>query len=157
MSTKDIFIPKENSVQSPGNDFHWNLGANPVYAGRTAFYQGLFEPTGERSWVFNGSTGSTDEENFFGFLLMVPYIDNNVLEYTYKLGDGKDLHVSHIHSIPAPDGGIGFRTVDADDAELTIRLDPVNGTVQGDFNALFKSRGYRLFPQGTFKLTRDDQ
>jgi hypothetical protein len=88
---------------------------------------------------------------------MVPYIDDNVLEYTYKLGDGKDLHVSHMHSIPAPDGFIGFRSVDADDAELTIRLDPVKGTVQGDFNALFKSHGYRLFPQGTFKLIRDDQ
>ena len=155
MSTKDIFIPKENSVQSPGNDFHWSLGADPVYAGRTAFHRSLFEPTGERSWVFNGSTGSGDEENYFSFLLMVPYIDDNALEYTYKLGDGKGLHLSHAHSIPAPDGGIGFRTVDADDAELTIRLDPIKGTVQGDFNANFKT--YRLNPNGTFNLKRDDQ
>jgi hypothetical protein len=50
MSTKDIFIPKENSIQAPGNDFHWNLGADPVYAGRTAFYYSLFEPIGEESW-----------------------------------------------------------------------------------------------------------
>jgi hypothetical protein len=157
MSTKDIFIPKENSIQAPGNDFHWSLGADPIPAENTTFFRSLFEPTGEKSWVFDGSTGSGDEENFFSFLLMVPYIDDNVLEYTYKLGDGKGLHLSHSHSIPAPPGFTGFRTVDADDAELTITLDPIKGTVQGDFNAIFKSEGYRLKPNGTFKLTRDDQ
>jgi hypothetical protein len=155
MSAKDIFIPKEDRIQAAGNDFHWSFGGDPIYAESTSFHRALFQPTGEVSWVFSSSTGSIAEGNFFGFQLMVPYIDDSVLEYTYKLGDGKDLHVSHLHSIPTSPGYIGVKTVDADDAELTIRLDPVNGTVQGDFNALFKSDGYRLFPQGTFKLIRD--
>ncbi|WP_223511732.1 hypothetical protein [Pseudomonas sp. GL-B-19] len=155
MSTKDIFIPKANSIQAPGNDFHWNFGDDPKQAEHTTFYRSLFEPTGEESWVFDGSTGSGDEENLYSFLLMVPYIDDNVLENTYKLRDGQKLHVSHTYSIPAPPGFTGFRVVDADDAELTIHLDPIKGTVQGDFNAVFKT--HRMNPNGTFQLKRDDQ
>ncbi|WP_283183764.1 hypothetical protein [Pseudomonas svalbardensis] len=155
MSTKDIFIPKGNSIQAPGNDFHWNFGSEVTRAEKTLFFLHEFPPTGELSWVMSGITGTLDDENYFSFKVSVPYIDDTLLERTYKLGD--ELDVSHSHSIPAPPGFTGFRFVDADNAELTIRLDPIKGTVQGDFNAIFRSEGYRLNPNGTFKLTRDDQ
>jgi hypothetical protein len=155
MITRDFFIPKENTIQVPGDEFNWNFEGKPIYAKDTSFYRSLFEPTGEESWVFAGSIGLGDEENYFSFLLMVPYIDDNLLEQTYKLGDGQDLHLSHTHSIPAPPGFTGFRVVYADDAELTITLDPVKGIVEGDYNAKFKT--YRLSPNGTFNLKRDDQ
>lgn len=155
MNAHDIFIPKTNSIQAPVNKFRWTLGDKTTHAQNSFFYRSRFEPTGEESWVFSGSTGSGDEENFFSFLLMVPYLGDDRLERTYKLGDGHGLFFSHIHSIPAPPGFTGFRTVDPDDAELAIVLDPVEGTVQGDFNAVFKT--YRLNPTGTFKMTRDDQ
>lgn len=155
MSTKDIFIPKGNNIQAPENDFHWNFGSEVTRAEKTLFFLYEYPPTGELSWTISGSTGTFDEENYFGFGMSVPYIDDTLLERTYELSD--ELHFSHIHSIPALPGYIGYRVVDADNAELTIRLDPIKGTVQGDFNAIFKSEGYRLNPNGTFKLTRDDQ
>ncbi|RON43264.1 hypothetical protein BK666_19410 [Pseudomonas frederiksbergensis] len=155
MSAHAIFIPKTNSIQAPANKFNWTLGSKTTYAQNSFFYRSLFEPTGEASWVFSGSTGSGDEENFFSFLLMVPYLGDDRLERTYKLGDGQGLFFSHTHSIPAPPGFTGFQTVDPDDAELAIVMDPVEGTVTGDFNAKFKT--YRLSPIGTFKMTRDDQ
>ncbi|MFJ7106665.1 hypothetical protein ACIQU2_03375 [Pseudomonas sp. NPDC098740] len=155
MSSRDMFIPQKKKIQAEGNQFLWHFNDPNTVAESTSFHKGYFPPTGEYSWGFSGSTGSGDEENFFSFLIMVPYLGEDVLEYTYKLGDGKDLHFSHTHSIPAPPGFTGFRVVDADDAELSIRLDPIKGTVQGDFNATFKT--YRLNPNGTFKLKRDDQ
>lgn len=155
MSSRDIFIPKGDRIQAMGNDFQWSLGGNLSKATATAFYRSLFQPTGEESWIFSGSTGSADEENYFSFLLSVPYLGDEVLERTYKLGDGHGLHFSHSHSIPAPPGFTGFRTVNPDDAELSIVLDPIKGTVQGDFNARFKT--YRLNPNGTFKMIRADQ
>lgn len=157
MSAKCIFITKQNSFQPATNDFHWSFGAELINAQHSSFDYSVFPPTGEESWVFAGSTGSLDEENYFSFLLSVPYLDEDLMEYTYKLNDGKGLHVAHIHSIPAPPGFTGFATVDADDAELTIRLDRTTSTVTGDFTATFKSEGYRLWPNGTFKLTRTDQ
>jgi hypothetical protein len=155
MNAKEFFIPEENKIQVPGDDFNWSFAGEPVCAQQTIFYRSLFEPTGEESWVFSGSIGSGDEMNYFSFLLLVPYIDDNLLEQTYKLGDGQDMHASHTHSIPAPPGFNGFRVVYADDAELTITLDPVKGTVKGDYNAIFKTD--RLNPSGTFNLKRDDQ
>ncbi|MFJ2537259.1 MULTISPECIES: hypothetical protein [unclassified Pseudomonas] len=157
MSAKCIFIPKQNSVQPATHDFHWSFNAGPIYAQDSSFHYSVFPPTGKESWVFSGSTGTGEEENYFALLLSVPYLDEDLMEYTYKLNDGQGLHVSHIHSIPAPPGFTGFATVDADDAELTIRLDRKTGTVTGNFTATFKSAGYRLKPDGTFKLTRTDQ
>jgi hypothetical protein len=153
MSTKDIFIPKRDHIQSSENLFHWNFGAEPIKAESALFYKDRFEPTGEEGWVFSGSTGTAEEENLYSFLLMVPYLHVPLLERTYKLDDGQGLHVSHGYSIPAPPGFIGFRVVDADDAELTVRLDMIAGTVEGDFNANFKT--HRLNPNGTFKLKQD--
>lgn len=156
MSAARLFIPKQNMIQPAGNDFHWSLGAEPIHAGQSLFVYHRSEVTGDESWVFGGSNGSGQEQNFFAFHLTVPYLDTDLLECTYKLGDGQGLHVSHIHSIPAPPGFEGFQTVDADDAELTIRLDRTTGTVRGDFIATFKSEGYRLWPNGTFRLSRTD-
>ncbi|MBC8999995.1 hypothetical protein IAI51_26050 [Pseudomonas sp. N40(2020)] len=157
MSAKNLFIPSKNRILSAGNEFHWNLGDNEIAAESTMFYHHVFPPTGEESRVFTGLTGSSEAGDFFSFTLSVPYLDQDVMEYTYTLNDGQGLALSHGHSIPAPPGFEGVRFVDADDAQLTIRLDRTKGTVQGDFVATFKSNGYRLAPSGTFKLTRSDQ
>ena len=152
MSVQDIFIPKESNNQKSVDDFHWDYGQGPTYAERTFFRLALFGPN--KDWSFGGTIGSVEEENVFSYQFMVPYVDDTVLEQTYKLGESKDFHAKFMQSIGAPPGFTGFRLVDADDAELTIRLDPKEGTIQGDFNATYKFS--RLKPIGTFKLKKDE-
>ncbi|MBS4078100.1 hypothetical protein [Pseudomonas rustica] len=98
-----------------------------------------------------------EKETYFSFIFSVPYLNEDLTERTYKLGDGQGLSFSHSHSVPAPSGGTAFTSINADEAELTIRLDRTSGTVTGDYFATFKSRRYRLRPEGTFQLTRTDQ
>ncbi|WP_434707712.1 hypothetical protein J3P75_18125 [Pseudomonas sp. R1-1] len=156
MSIKTIFLPKEGSIKRTSDDFHWNYGKEPINAQDCSFYYSVFPPTGEKSWVIAGSTGKPVDGNFFAFLISVPYLDEDLMEYTYKLNDGQGLHFGHLHSVPAPPGFEGVTIVDADDAELTLRLDRKAGYVTGEFRALFKSHGYRLLPNGTFKMKRTD-
>ncbi|MFJ2364702.1 hypothetical protein ACIPIN_13580 [Pseudomonas sp. NPDC087697] len=151
MSRHAIFIPIDNYVQSPDNNFNWNFGGSIIEADRTLFMLHTFPGTGEREWLFTGLTGTPVQGNVFEFGIAVPYIDDDVMERTYTLEDG--LSFSHMHSIPILPGAVSF--VYADSAELTIRLDPINGTVQGDYKATFRT--HRLMPGGTFKLKRTDQ
>jgi hypothetical protein len=153
MSAQSVFIPKQKNIVATTEDFHWSLGSEPIYADSAAAYYSKFEVTGEESWVFSASIGSDEEENYFGFLLGVPYLDQDLMEYTYKLGADDRFYVSHSHWIPAPPGFSGVRVVKADNAELTIRLNRAKRTVTGDFIATFKSEGYRLAPSGHFELT----
>jgi len=155
MSNKTIFIPNKNNIKHTTDDFHWNYGSELINAQNCSFFHDIFPPTGEEHWVFAGSTGSAEKGDWFAFQLSVPYRDQDLMEYTYKLNDGLGMHCSHLHSIPAPPGYTGFTSVDADDAELTIRLDRKAGTVTGEFSAKFLSGRYRLNPNGNFKLTRN--
>lgn len=159
MSRHTILIPKEKSIQASENKVEWRFDTNPtVKAERAGFYLDVYPPTGERSWVFWGITGASDDENYFSYLMSVPYINDAPIDKTFKLKDG--LYFTHTYSSPAPPGFSGFTVVDADDAddaELTIKLDPAKGVVTGSFSADFKSYGYYPQPEGTFKLIRDDQ
>lgn len=155
MSVRDLYFPKQKSIQNPTNDFHWSLGAEPIYSDSTQFFYAKYPVTGEEFWVFSGGTGSVYEDNYFSFLFSVPYLDQDLLECTYKLGVADWMHVTHVHSHSVRPGTVGVRIVDADEAELTIRLDRTKGIVTGDFKATFKHI-YRLAPIGTFKMTRTD-
>ncbi|ROM71086.1 hypothetical protein BK653_04200 [Pseudomonas brassicacearum] len=150
MNTHTVFIPKDATPKLMENVLTWNLGGNPVVASRAYFYLHEYPPTGEKSWAFNGSTGSLQEENLFVFGFSVPYINEEVFDNSYTMDGG--LFFYHGHSIPAPEGFYGYTTVNADSAELTVRLDPVNETAKGNFTAIFKAPGYRMNPTGTFDL-----
>ncbi|MBD9610285.1 hypothetical protein IB245_02090 [Pseudomonas sp. PDM02] len=153
MSAFPIFFPDDHKSQAAGDDFHWRFTGAPIYAEFTLF-RAFLGGTGIDNWVFYGSTGSTDHGTFFALQFLVPYEGDDLLEKTYKIGDGQQLTVFHFHSVPpAPN----FTSILADKAELTIRLDPVKGTVHGDFNANFDREGYRMNPIGTFDLKRADQ
>jgi hypothetical protein len=153
MSAQSVFIPKQKNIVVPTEVFHWSYGAESIHAEDAVAYYSKFEGTGEESWVFSASIGSIEDENHLGYLLSVPYSDQDIIDRTYKLGDDDRFHVSHSHSIPAPPGFSGVRVVTADNAELTIRLNRAKRTVTGDFVATFKSDGYRLKPSGHFELT----
>jgi len=155
MNTQTVFIPKEKTPKLKENVFTWSLGGNTIVADKTLFYLHVFPPTGEKSWSFSGSTGAVEEENLFLFGFSVPYIDEEVFDHSYTLDGG--LHFYHGHSIPAPEGFYGYRTVTADSAELSVRLDPVKRTANGDFTAVFKTHGDRLNPRGTFNLSMYEQ
>ncbi|WP_072407847.1 hypothetical protein [Pseudomonas sp. NFACC04-2] len=155
MDTQTVFIPKEKTPTLKGNVFTWSLGENTIVADTTLFYLHFYLPTGEKSWAFSGSTGRLDEENLFLFGFSVPYIDDEVFDNSYTMEGG--LHFYHGHSIPAPEGFYGYRTVTADSAELSVRLDPVKGTAHGDFTAVFETLGDWLYPRGTFNLSRTDK
>ena len=153
MSAFPIIFPDDHKSQAAGNDFHWRFTGEPIYAESTLFTAFRGGP-GIDNWVFQGSTGKTEDGTFFALQFSVPYEGEDLLEKTYKIGDGQQLTVFHFHSVPpAPN----FTSTLAEKAELTIRLDPVKGTVHGDFNANFYSGGYRMNPVGTFDLKRADQ
>lgn len=145
-----------DNFEAEGNDFLWEIDSVSTKAQRTLFYKSSIPP--EYSWIFYGSVGSVDTENLFGFMLAVPYIDDNYLERTYTLAKG--LYCDHRHSIKK--GGLkGWRVIPAGDAKLSINLDPVKGTVKGEFEATFtktKTGGTpeQIKTKGTVDLKRDD-
>ena len=150
MNTATVFIPTRNSGKRLRHSFHWTVD-NHLTKAHACFFH-LTEPPFEEYWHFIGSTGTLEEHGkYFSFNLAVPYIGKDLLERTYTLDDG--LLFYHVYSVTYPDF-IELRTVAADYAETTIRLDPKAGTVQGDFNAKFKNHPDL---HGTFQLKRNDQ
>ncbi|MGN8141916.1 hypothetical protein ACTJK3_13540 [Pseudomonas sp. 22105] len=151
MSSHTIFVPKSNSTAIPANEFYWTFGSNPeVTAERSLFYLFTYLPTGEQFWSILGAIGSISSGNYFAYNMSFPYIDGAPLKATYTLKD--KLSFSHGSSIPAPEGFEGWRVVKADEATLTIDLDPAKGTAVGTFEAKFKSHGFRTQPIGHFNL-----
>lgn len=151
MSSLTIFVPRSHSPTILANQFHWKFGSNPeVAAERSLFYLHEYPPTGELSWSISGSTGSISGGDYFAYSMSFPYINDAPLKATYTLKD--KLSFRHSHSIPAPDGFDGWSVVDADEATLTIDLDPAKGIAVGTFEAKFKSHGYRTQPIGRFNL-----
>jgi hypothetical protein len=149
MTTQMIFLPKKTAISD--DRFRWNLGDKPQTAEFSAFYQGDF--FGEFYWAISGGKGNFDDENFFSFDMVLPYKGDEALAGVYKLSDG--LTCSHLHWIPAPPGFEGMAKVDADSATLNIiKYDAESDIVEGTFEAVFKSHGYRLNPKGTFTMKR---
>jgi hypothetical protein len=148
--------PQINNLETEDNEFQWQIDSLSTEAQRTLFYKS--STTTNNSWRFYGSVGSVDSENLFGFMLAVPYINEDILEGTYTLATG--LHCDHRHSIKK--GGLkGWRVIQAEAATLSIKLDPVKGTVEGKFDAIFAKTKpdetpEQISPKGTFNLKRDD-
>ncbi|WP_052961852.1 hypothetical protein [Pseudomonas fluorescens] len=150
MNTQRIFIRAEKSIKAPNDYFHWIRNEEQVTAEAT-----IFSLNQNRTlWSIAGFLGSYAEETSFSLLLAVPYINNEILERTYVLGDGQGLHCVHQYWLPPVPGFSVIGSDQANYAELSIRLDPKAGTVTGDFNAIFKSR--RVDIHGSFKLTQNE-
>lgn len=152
MIEPNILFQDRNRVMTTGESFRWDFDGKTVHADRASFGANLGGP-GREMWNIQGTTGSMLDGTYFSFQISVPYQGEGLLEKTYKIGDGQDLYIVHFHSVPPVPN---WTITQADDAELTIRLDPVEGIVQGDFNANFYRGGYRLKPSGTFQLKRRD-
>lgn len=151
MTTHATFIPKKCATFANENIFQWKYGTIKKTAEFSDFYQGEF--FGEFYWSIGGGMGTAAEENTFVFSMTLPYNGDDALPGIYTLDNG--LSFLHGHWIPAPPGFNGFRTVDADSATLNIiNYNPVTDIVEGTFEALFKSHGYRLNPKGTFTMKR---
>ncbi|MNF52557.1 hypothetical protein D3C87_1145380 [compost metagenome] len=145
-----------DNFEAEDGDFKWEIDSLSTKAQRTSFYKS--GTSTNLSWIFYGSVGSVDSENLFGFMLTVPYINEDILEGTYTLATG--LYCDHRHSIKK--GGLkGWRVIPAGDATLSIKLDPVKGTVEGEFEATFTKTKpdetpEQIRPKGNFNLKRDD-
>ncbi|KHA71642.1 hypothetical protein NZ35_19590 [Pseudomonas chlororaphis] len=145
-----------DNFEAEDGDFKWEIDSLSTKAQRTSFYKS--GTSTNLSWIFYGSVGSVDSENLFGFMLTVPYINEDILEGTYTLAKG--LYCDHRHSINK--GGLkGWRVIQAEDATLSIKLDPVKGTAEGKFEATFTKTNPDatleiIKPIGTFNLKRDD-
>ncbi|OYQ00933.1 hypothetical protein B7L09_27420 [Pseudomonas mandelii] len=151
MTTHTTFIPKKHGTLANENILKWKYGAIEKKAEFSDFLQGDFN--GERYWSIGGGMGTVEEDNVFIFSMTLPYKGDDALKGIYTLAHG--LTFLHSHSIPAPPGFHGFRTVEADSATLNIiSYDRKTDIVVGTFDALFKSHGYRLNPKGTFTMKR---
>ncbi|WP_127797435.1 hypothetical protein [Pseudomonas syringae] len=154
MSSKTIFLPKTSGVSVSTNEFLWQFGTNPEVKAEGSFFSlRVFPPTGEKTWSFHGFIGLISSKNYFAFSFSFPYIDDSPFEATFTLND--KLHLTHTHSSYAPPGFDGFTVVDADEATLTIKLDPAKNIATGDFEATFKTGGYRLHPKCRFNMVGD--
>jgi hypothetical protein len=149
MSIQIIFLPKKPRVSD--DRFQWKLGGKQITAEHGYFIQADY--FGELYWAITGGAGNFDDENYFSFGMILPYKGDDALAGVYKLSDG--LTCTHRHWISAPPGFEGMATVDADSATLNIiKYDSESDIVEGTFEAVFKSHGYRLNPKGTFTMKR---
>lgn len=149
-------VPQINNFETEDNEFQWQIDSLSTEAQRTLFFKS--STTTDNSWIFYGSVGTVDSEDLFGFMLAVPYINEDILEGTYTLAAG--LYCDHRHSIKKGELK-GWRVIAAGDATLSIKLDPVKGTVEGEFEATFAKTKpdetpEQIRPKGTFNLKRDD-
>ncbi|KAB0514684.1 hypothetical protein SAMN04490189_0489 [Pseudomonas koreensis] len=150
MTTQTVFLAKH--AVTTNDIFEWRFGEDKAIKAQFAlFYRREFDS--KPIWVISGRTGNFEDKNYFAFAMSLPYIDDEHFPGIHKLSDG--LTFTHSHWIPAPEGFDGLQSVNADSAWLNIKkYDSISGTVEGSFEAVFKSHGYRLNPKGTFTMTR---
>jgi hypothetical protein len=145
-----------DNFEAEDDDFQWEIDSLSTKSQRTSFYKS--STSTNLSWIIYGSVGSVDSVNYFGFMLRVPYINEDILEGTYTLANG--LYFDHRHSVKK--GALkGWRVIQADAATLSIKLDPVKGTAEGKFEATFTKTNpdetpEEIKPKGTFNLRRND-
>lgn len=135
---------------APGNEFYWFLDDQRIDAPNSIFELSEFPSTGEKSWLMYGWTGTPEDADIFMFSVSIDYIDERPIDAVYSTSEG-DLNCSHSFT---NDSG-GFATINADDATLTIKLDPKSGIAIGDFNATFTKKGSILKPRVKFQLNRN--
>ncbi|MGA8135312.1 MAG: hypothetical protein WCA48_14370 [Pseudomonas gingeri] len=156
MEPSILYLPKKGHTPQHAGRLVWRIDNGPeTYAERTSFGLGEFPPgSGQRYWVFSGSTGTPEQENYFYFQIIIDYQRGPFENITLKLGDHKLLSMGHTYSIPAPEGFYGVQTVAADAGETTLSLDLETGTIDGRFESVY--RALRLAPKGHFRMTRDN-
>ncbi|QXH79700.1 hypothetical protein [Pseudomonas salmasensis] len=149
MNRDIIFIPDFNSPQTPNNHFEWTFKGSqtPITAERTAF--GHVEH--ENFWLFSGSIGSLQEKNSSSFVFYIPYLGEAPIDDTYTL----DGILKYAHYISGPGDIPGVAVIPAKKATLTIKLNPVERTANGNFEASFDSEYAQYDATGHFTLTRD--
>lgn len=149
MNRDIIFIPDFNPSQTPNNHFEWTFKSSqtPITAERTVF--GHAEHAND--WLFSGSTGSQREKNFSSFIFYIPYLGEAPIDDTYTL----DGILKYAHYISGPGDIPGVAVIPAKKATLTIKLNPVERTANGNFEASFDSEYAQYDATGHFTLTRD--
>lgn len=153
MITHAFSIPEKFGTHTDENQFKWTLADSKAKANKSMFYQ--TEWFGYEYWEILASTGSMATEDYFTFSMSFPYRGDDALKGLYTLHDGLTFHHGHWLESSLP-GGV-YKAVGADSATLNIiRYDVGTGIVEGTFEALFKSSGYRLFPKGSLRLKRAD-
>ncbi|WP_138762338.1 hypothetical protein [Pseudomonas lactis] len=149
MNPDIIFIPDFNLSQTPNNHFEWTFknSPTPITAERTAFGPVAHEPL----WLFSGATGSQQQKNSSSFVFHIPYLGEAPIDETYIL----DGILRYTHYISGPGGIPGITVIPARKATLTIKLNPVERTAVGNFEAFFDSEYAQYDATGHFSLTRD--
>ena len=149
MNRDIIFIPDFNLSHNPNNHFEWTFKSaqTPITAERTVF--GHVEHANH--WLFPGSTGSQREKNFSSFIFHIPYLGEAPIDDTYVL----DGILKYAHYLSGPGDLPGVAMIPAKNATLTIKLNPVERTAMGNFEAFFDSEYAQYDATGHFTLIRD--
>lgn len=72
MTTQTFFLPKGRATNDVG--FTWNLGTGVVQAESATFYLNDF--AGALYWMIVASTGNFEDENYFSFVMTLPFTGN---------------------------------------------------------------------------------
>lgn len=154
MNMQRFYIPGSRTILKSDNKFKWRSNGDESVADGTVFEYYYNENFDKKTWEFYGWLGSTDDGTYIGLVFSVPYISDEPFSKVYTLSD--ELVASYIYSRRLPNG-TEFIVVRPEGAQLDIRnLDPLAGTVDASFKALYHNSGKLLEVQGNFHLHRDD-
>lgn len=153
MSEHIVLIPKTPATHAHEGDFEWAFDEENIRATANTFYLSDWGTGEEPLWVFSGSIGEVITDNYVGFLFMIPFLNEDPLERMYLLEDG--LQAQYAYSIPPPPQYHTIRRHEADEATLSVKLDPGAGTAQATFDATFTIDGIQQSATGRFSLLRN--
>lgn len=132
-----------------GNKFYWFLDDQRIDAPNSLIELSESPTTGELTWSMYGWTGTPEEADISSFSVSIAYIDENPIDAVYTIREG-NLDCLHMYSTEQG----GATVIDAEDATLTLNLDPVSGIAIGNFDATFIKNGSTLRPKVKFHLKR---
>lgn len=132
-----------------GNKFYWFLDEQRIDAPNSLIELSESPTTGKLTWDMYGWTGTPEEADISLYSVAIAYIDENPIDAVYTTRES-NLDCSHMYS--TGDGEATF--IDAEDATLTLKLDPVSGIAIGNFDATFIKNGSTLRPKVKFHLKR---
>lgn len=132
-----------------GNKFYWFLDDQRIDAPNSLIELSESPTTGELTWSMYGWTGTPEEADISSFSVSIAYIDENPIDAVYTIREG-NLDCLHMYSTEQG----GATVIDAKDATLTLKLDPVSGIAIGNFDATFIKNGSTLRPKVKFHLKR---
>lgn len=139
----------KNKEVAPGNQFYWVLDDQRIDAPNSILELLANSETDEKRWLMYGWTGTPEDADIFMFSVSIDYIDESPIDAFYSTSEGDLIS---LHNFTNDSGG--FASIKADDATLTIKLDPKSGIAIGDFKATFTKKGSILKPHVKFQLNR---